>query len=108
MHHAATSPIGEGMEDRLKQVLGKVFELDEGEITNDLTPESVVLWDSLHHLKMVTEIELVFEIRMTMKEIRSMTSFGKIKDVVRSHLEGRDMQENQEVPVPHHRIDPEF
>ena len=86
------------MDDRLKQVLSKVFEMDEGEITRDLTPESVVLWDSLHHLKMVTEIELVFEIRMTMREIRSMTSFGKVKDVVRSHLEGRDMQENQDVP----------
>ena len=86
------------MEDRLKQVLGKVFELDEGEITNDLTPESVVLWDSLHHLKMVTEIESVIEIRMTMKEIRSMTTFGKIKEVVESYLDGKNINKDQEVP----------
>ena len=86
------------MEDSLKRVLGKIFEMDEGEITNDLTPENVVLWDSLHHLKMVTEIELVFEIRLTMKEIRGMTTFGKIQEVVKSHLEGRIMQNNREVP----------
>ena len=85
------------MEDRLKQVLGKVFEMDEVEITNDLTPENVVLWDSLHHLKMVTEIELVFEIRMTMKEIRGMTTFGKIEEIVKSYLEGRNIKEDQEV-----------
>ena len=86
------------MEDRLKRVLGKVFEMDEGEITNDLTPENVVLWDSLHHLKMVTEIELVFEIRLTMKEIRGMTTFGKIKEVVESYLEGNNIQDIREVP----------
>ena len=86
------------MEDSLKRVLGKVFEMDENEITSDLTPEKVVLWDSLHHLKMVTEIESVFEIRMTMKEIRGMTTFGKIKEVVESHLEKRNMRENREVP----------
>lgn len=86
------------MEDRLKKVLGKVFEMDEGEVTDDLNPENVILWDSLHHLKMVTEIELVFEIRLTMKEIRGMTTFGKIREVVGSHLEARNMQEDGEVP----------
>jgi acyl carrier protein len=86
------------MEDSLKRVLGKVFEMEEGEITNDLTPENVVLWDSLHHLKMVTEIESVFEIRMTMKEIRGMTTFGKIQEVVKSHLDGRNMLNSREVP----------
>lgn len=75
------------MEKRLKRVLSKIFEMDEGEITRELTPERVVLWDSLHHLKMVTEIESVFEVRLTMKEIRSMTTFGRVQEVVESHLE---------------------
>jgi acyl carrier protein len=86
------------MEDRLKKVLGKVFELDEGEVTNDSNPENVILWDSLHHLKMVTEIELVFDIRLTMKEIRGMTTFGKISEVVGSHLEARNIRKDREVP----------
>lgn len=78
------------MEERLKQVLGEVFELDAGEISADSSPESVALWDSLHHLKMVTELEVVFEVRFSMREIRSMTTFSRIREVLAFHLDGRD------------------
>jgi acyl carrier protein len=56
-----------GVEERLKRVLGEVFEMEE--INSDSSPENVALWDSLHHLKMVTELETVFEARFSMREI---------------------------------------
>jgi acyl carrier protein len=80
------------VEERLKRVLADVFEMDEGEITDDSSPESVALWDSLNHLKMVTQIETVFEIRLAMKEVQSMTEFRKIKEIVAFHLDGRSGQ----------------
>ena len=81
------------MEEKLKRVLSKVFEMDEDEIHEDLAPDHVPLWDSLHHLKMVTEIEGVYGIRLSMKEIRTMITFGKIRDVVESCLAGSDARE---------------
>lgn len=74
------------MDNQLKQVLSEVFEMDAGEFTADSNPENVALWDSLHHLKMITELEKVFEVRFTMKEVRSMTTFARVQDILASHL----------------------
>ncbi len=63
--------------------------MDKGEIRGDTSPDNVALWDSLHHLKMITELETIFEVRFTMKEIRSMTTFARIKDALALHLDGK-------------------
>jgi acyl carrier protein len=76
------------VEERLRRVLGEVFEMEEGEIDSDSSPENVALWDSLHHLKMITELEAVFDVRFSMREIRSMTTFPKIKEILAFHLDG--------------------
>lgn len=87
------------MEEKLKRVLSKVFEMEEDEIHGELAPDHVPLWDSLHHLKMVTEIEGVYGIRFSMREIRTMVTFGRIREVVNSRLaetgnQGREHREN--------------
>ena len=81
------------MEEKLKRVLSNVFEMDEEEVHEDLAPDHVPLWDSLHHLKMVTEIEGVYGIRLSMREIRTMITFGRIREVVDSCLAGADARE---------------
>ena len=80
---------GNSMDTNLKRIMAKVFEIEEEEITDDLSPDMVVLWDSLNHLKMITEIEHVFDVKLTMKEIRSMVTFARIREVVGSHVPGR-------------------
>jgi acyl carrier protein len=70
------------VEARLRKVFATVFEVEEEEITDESSPETVVLWDSLRHLSMITEIEAAFHMRLTMKEIRSMVTFARIKEVV--------------------------
>lgn len=79
---------GHGVDERLKRVLAEVFEITEEEVTGDSSPENVALWDSLHHLKMVTELEAVFEVRFAMREIRSMTTVSRIREVLAFHLDG--------------------
>jgi len=81
------------VEERLKQVLSDVFELESEEISSDSSPESVALWDSLHHLKLVTELEAVFNVRFSMREIRSMTTFSRIREVLAFHLDGGDRRQ---------------
>lgn len=73
--------------DRLKEVLGGIFDLSPAEIQDDTGPEKVGLWDSLNHLRMATEIERVFCIRLTGKEIRAMVTYSKIREIVRQHLQ---------------------
>jgi acyl carrier protein len=86
------------LESNIKRVFSELFCIDQEEIHDDSSPESVALWDSLNHLRMVTEMEKVFQVRFTMKEIRSMITFGKIQEVLRFHLDGRNIpQQEQEI-----------
>ncbi len=73
------------MESKLKRTFAKVFEMEEEEITDESSPGTIVLWDSLRHLKMIMEIEAAFQMKLTMKEIRSMVTFARIREVVASY-----------------------
>ena len=75
------------MENRLKEILCTVFDIPAEEIQDQTGPESVGLWDSLNHLRMVSEIEKRFRIRLTVKEIRSMITYARIREIVGNHLQ---------------------
>jgi acyl carrier protein len=74
------------MDNQLKAILGTVFDLPVDEINDQTSPGNVGLWDSLNHLRLVTEIEKVFRIRLAQKEIREMLTYAKIREVVGRHL----------------------
>ena len=74
------------MDNQLKSILGTVFDLSVDEIHDETSPENVGLWDSLNHLRLITEIEKVFRIRLAQKEIREMLTYAKIREVVGRHL----------------------
>jgi len=76
------------MDNQLKSILGAVFDLPEDEIHDDTSPGNVGLWDSLNHLRLITEIEKVFVIRLAQKEIRAMVSYAVIRETVSRHLGG--------------------
>ena len=77
------------MDNQLKAVLGTVFELSADEINDQTSPENVGLWDSLNHLRLITEIEKVFRIRLSMIEVRTMVTYAKIREIVEVHLKGK-------------------
>ena len=74
------------MDNQLKAILGTVFDLPADEINDQTSPGNVGLWDSLNHLRLVTEIEKVFQVRLAQKEIREMLTYAKIREVVGRHL----------------------
>jgi len=74
------------MSDPLKEVLGSVFDIPADEIDDRTSPENVGLWDSLNHLRMVSEIEKTFRIRLGRKEIREMVTFARIREIVGRHV----------------------
>lgn len=76
------------MNDPLKEVLSHVFDIPAEEIDDRTSPENVGLWDSLNHLRMVSEIEKVFRIRLTVKEIRAMRTYASIREIVGHHMHG--------------------
>lgn len=75
-------------EEKLKEVLCDTFGLDEEEISQNMSNDSIASWDSLNHLRLVSALEQEFDIRLTMEEISSMTNYGKIVEYVGKHLQG--------------------
>jgi acyl carrier protein len=75
------------MDMQLKSILGTVFDLPTEEIHDETSPENVTLWDSLNHLRLITEIEKEFRIRLSMKEVRAMVSYAVIREIVDHHLQ---------------------
>lgn len=73
------------MDPKFNALVAEIFELEEGAVKDDLTPETVDLWDSLSQLRLVTTLEEEFGIRLSMDEIESIQSIGGLREIVRRH-----------------------
>ena len=74
------------MESKIVEVVADIFEIDESEVADPLTPDMVDLWDSLCQLRLVTALEQEFDIKFSMEEIESIETVGHIKELVSGHL----------------------
>ncbi|CAN5293280.1 hypothetical protein BH24PSE2_BH24PSE2_12680 [soil metagenome] len=70
------------MEKTVDQIIAEVFEMDATNVSDELTPESIDRWDSLNHFRLVTALEQAYNIRLSMGEIQSLESVGRIREVV--------------------------
>jgi len=68
------------MEDKLKEIFSSIFDLEESEITDELSPQTNEAWESITHLMIITEIESVFDITINEEIIPDLNTFKKIKD----------------------------
>ncbi len=73
-------------EEKLLDILSKVFLLDKDKITDDLRRKDFEPWDSMNHLIIVTEIENKFEIFFEDEEVVDMWTVGDIKKVLGTKL----------------------
>jgi len=75
------------VDERLDKILMEILDLEEGELSDELTPETADYWDSLNHLRMISAIEQEFGIKFSMEEIQSIDSVAGLRQLVRRHLE---------------------
>lgn len=65
--------------DKLKGILSKVFEIDEGQIVDETSSDNVETWDSFSGLILISELESKFNVRFTMDEVRQIKN---VRDIV--------------------------
>ncbi len=78
-------------EDKLENVdaiLSKVFRLPKDDMTDDLTMESVVRWDSFTHMDLIASLESELNIQFDMDEIMSMKDIKSIKEITMNKVQG--------------------
>lgn len=70
---------------RLKKILSKVLEVDEKEIHDGSSPDTIESWDSFNGLMLVTELENEFKVNFTIDEVISVVNVGDIKKALIKH-----------------------
>ena len=73
------------MEERLRQIMGKVFNVPSNRITAETKVETIENWDSLHHINLVLALEQEFQIIFAPEKIMEMVSFPKILEILQQN-----------------------
>lgn len=56
-------------------------------LSDDMTSNDIIAWDSLTHLSLINEIEVKYNIEFTLDEMKSEKKIGTIVNAVMNHLE---------------------
>ena len=75
--------------DEIRSVMARSFAVDEDDIPEDASQENYSRWSSLSHMVLLSSLEEQYNIRLSMKQITSMTSMSKIVDVLREYSVNR-------------------
>ncbi len=73
------------MPKAVEKILSEVLGIDEAGVRDEHNPDTISLWDSMNHLRLVTAIEEEYKINLSMQEIQSMLSVRDIKKMLDNH-----------------------
>ena len=71
------------MEDKIKEILATILEIDQSDVNNDTNPDTVSSWDSLRHMKLVFSIEDEYDVQFSDDQIIQLTDVGKIINCIK-------------------------
>jgi len=71
--------------DDVNTIVAKVFSIDESEITDKSSPETIESWDSFNGLVLVDELETHFKIKFSISEITNVKNVSDIKQHLKNH-----------------------
>lgn len=66
--------------ERIMEIAAQVFECEVDKETSQANCEK---WDSLHHLNLVVELEMEFEVSFEPEEIAQMISIKEVEEVLK-------------------------
>lgn len=72
-------------EQRLKEVLSKIFNVSLDTITEEASPDTIENWDSLRHMNLVLALEEEFDVEFTDDQVIEILSYKLIKIVLQEH-----------------------
>ncbi|MEQ8284610.1 acyl carrier protein [Thalassospira sp.] len=73
-------------ENRLKQVMADILEVEVSDIVENSSPDTIESWDSLQQLNLVSALEAEFSIALVPDDIADMLSYALVRDIVQERL----------------------
>lgn len=74
------------IEQRIKNVMAVVFDVEPDTINETTSKDSVENWDSINQLNLITSLEEEFDIQIPFDEIGNMLNFQLVVMVVKEQL----------------------
>jgi len=71
---------------QVRAIAADVFDVAEGQIDRDSSPESVEGWDSIQHLNLILALEERFGFQLSPEEMDAMRTIGQIAEIVDRRL----------------------
>lgn len=72
-------------EQKLKEVLARIFNVSIDTITADASPDTIESWDSLRHMNLVLALEEEFGVELTDDQVVEILSYKLIRIVLQEH-----------------------
>ena len=69
--------------ERFNELIKEIFEIDE--ITDELTPEDVEMWDSITHMDLCAKFEDEFDISLDVEDITEMETIGQMEEILKKY-----------------------
>jgi acyl carrier protein len=73
------------MRDRVREAIGNVWGLPPSDVPPQADMTSMPDWDSLRHLELMLELEMIFAVRIPADEVAALTSVDAIETALRSY-----------------------
>lgn len=73
-------------EDTIREIIADVLDVDTEDLTDDLGIGDLPEWDSLHHLRILTEIENEFGIHFSPEVLKNFEDISDIISAVRNEI----------------------
>jgi acyl carrier protein len=72
------------MRPAISQVFAEVLGVEEAVVTDDFSPATAPVWDSLQSMNLVIALEDAYAVKFSTPEITRMRSVGLVREVLRS------------------------
>lgn len=69
----------------LSQCFSEALGITQDSVSDDLSYNTIPEWDSIGHMAMVAALESNFNIMLEIEDIIKMSSFGKIKEILKKY-----------------------
>lgn len=69
----------ENIDERIKDVMSAVFEVDADSINEDSSQDNIENWESIKTLDLIVALEEEFGVTIPLEEVGNMTNFKYIK-----------------------------
>ena len=69
-------------EEKLRLIFTETLEIDESQVTDELTYNTIPEWDSIAHMALISEIDDAFDTMLDTDDVLDMSTFAKAKEIL--------------------------